>query len=88
MEEVSWKQEVLTLNAKSASNGTGKLFYSLILTSIPASDMLIAHLPLPSLGIPRTIGVGNKPTIHCRPKTGGKKIRLQNRECFQETEHS
>lgn len=47
MEEIPWKQEVFTLNANSASNSTGKLFYPLLLTCALESDMLTAHLPAP-----------------------------------------
>lgn len=53
MEEISWKQEVFTLNANSASNSTGKLFHPLVLTSAPESDMLTAHLPAPQPGNPK-----------------------------------
>lgn len=53
MEEISWKQEVFTLNAKSAGEGIGKLFHPLLLTSIPESDMLTAYLPAPQPGNPR-----------------------------------
>lgn len=68
MEEISWKQEVFTLNAKSAGSGIGKLFHPLVLTSTPESDMLTAHLPAPQPGNPGD-GRGSaasKPTVHCR----------------------
>lgn len=76
MEEISWKQEVFTLNANSAGNSTGKLFHPLTLTSAPESDMLTAHLPAPpppaweSQGLQ---GVSSEATVHCRlRKEGGK----------------
>lgn len=56
MEQISWKQEVFTLNAKSASNGTGKLFHPLVLTFTAQSDMLTIDLLLSSLGTPGTAG--------------------------------
>lgn len=52
MEKIFWKQEIVTLNAKSAGNGTGKLFHPLVLTSTPDSNMLTACILIPSLGLP------------------------------------
>ena len=46
MEEIPWKQEVFTLNANSASNSTGKLFYPVLLTCALESDVLTAHRPV------------------------------------------
>ncbi|KAF6321311.1 hypothetical protein mRhiFer1_008439 [Rhinolophus ferrumequinum] len=77
MEEISRKQEVFTLNAKSATDGTGKLFHPLVLPSTPESDMLTAHLLLPSLGIPGT--AGGQRQAHSSPLTKDRERKPQIR---------
>ena len=88
MEEIPWKQEVFTLNANSASNSTGKLFYPVLLTCALESDVLTAHLPVtipptPARKSTGLQGVSCKPTVYCRME-GGKRyqIKQQNRESF------
>lgn len=53
MEEISWKQDVFTLKAKSANNGI-ELFHPLALPPTPESDMLAdCTPPAPQSGNPR-----------------------------------